>query len=470
MTPTNRQRLAYLCGDYLTLNVGWFGFNMLRFATLPVGFRTDLVQWLLTSQVMLGQLIMPPLIMCLYWLSGYYSQVFYKSRLAELGNTALVSLIAMVGIFFSVLIDDSIPERMTGYELMVMLWLMLFLPTYLVRLLLTSRVVRRIRRGDLAFNTLIVGATSAGAELATRLDGYLSHMGKRVIGYVRTPYDGPPCELDRPVYELDKIEPVCRGRQVTSLIVMPSPGGRRKTLDLINRLLQLNVAVYLPPDIYHLVAARGKMESLVGEPLLNISSANISASTANVKRLCDVVVSALALILLAPLFAVIALVIRLDSPGPVFYRQQRVGRGKRLFDIIKFRSMATDAETGGPALSSDSDPRITRPGHFLRKYRLDELPQFWNVLKGDMSLVGPRPERPYYVDQLVQRAPYYSLIHQVRPGITSLGMVKFGYASTVDEMIQRLRYDLLYLENVSLSTDIKILLHTIETVVTGRGV
>ena len=188
------------------------------------------------------------------------------------------------------------------------------------------------------------------------------------------------------------------------------------------------------------------------------------------KRCFDIVVAALLLVLLSPVFLVLAIAIKVDSPGPVFYRQERVGYRKKPFRIIKFRTMRPDAERCGPALSEADDPRVTTLGRRLRKYRLDELPQFWNVLRGDMSLVGPRPERAYYVDLIVARAPYYSLVHQVRPGITSLGMVKYGYASNVEQMVQRLRYDLLYIENISITTDLKILIHTVTTVVTGRGI
>ena len=132
--------------------------------------------------------------------------------------------------------------------------------------------------------------------------------------------------------------------------------------------------------------------------------------------------------------------------------------------------MYVDAEDGGPKLSHEEDSRITHFGAIMRKYRLDELPQFWNVLKGDMSLVGPRPERKYFIDQIVQRAPYYYLLHNVKPGITSLGMVKYGYASTVDQMLERLEYDIIYYENMSLALDITILVYTIKTVVTGKGI
>jgi lipopolysaccharide/colanic/teichoic acid biosynthesis glycosyltransferase len=167
--------------------------------------------------------------------------------------------------------------------------------------------------------------------------------------------------------------------------------------------------------------------------------------------------------------ALIALLIKRDSKGPVIYKQERIGYHSKPFFIYKFRTMRTDAEQAGPMLSSRNDARITGIGRVLRKYRIDELPQFWNVLKGDMSLVGPRPEREYFIRQIMPCAPQYTLIHQVRPGITSWGMVKFGYASSLQEMVERVRYDLIYLANVSLTVDVKILIYTIKTVIKGRG-
>ena len=189
----------------------------------------------------------------------------------------------------------------------------------------------------------------------------------------------------------------------------------------------------------------------------------------SLKRIFDIVISLVAMILLSPVYVVTAIIVKATSPGPVFYAQERIGHLGRPFKMHKFRSMYVDAEQAGPALSKDNDPRITPFGRFMRKVRLDEIPQFYNVLRGTMSLVGPRPERQCYIDQIVKRAPEYLLLQRVKPGITSWGQVRYGYASNVDEMVERLRYDLLYLDNMSLTTDLKILLYTVIIIIQGRG-
>ncbi len=471
MTPANRQRFVNIVFDYFTTMAGWICFNIFRFISLPNDFNISLGSWLLDPVVMAGTFIVPLMLVVFYAVSGYYNEAFRRSRLDDLLNTLIVTFIAVIVIFFSVLVDDDIPERLKNYELMMAMWGCLFLPVFIVRYIISVRNKKLIRRGLLSFNTLIVGEPQRAARLAQRLAVDDNTLQYNVKAYVDdTPARHAAGTVDRPVYDFADIEDICGRLDVKTVIVVARSGDMKRTIDIINRLYRLGVRIMLTPEMYHIITGRPRVTTVVGEPLVDVTTPHIPYAVANLKRLGDILVSALALLSLSPVYAAIAIAVRRDSDGPVFYRQERVGYHKKNFNIIKFRTMRPDAEAAGPALSSDSDSRVTRVGHILRKYRLDELPQFWNVLLGDMSLVGPRPERKYYIDKIVEQAPYYALIHQVRPGITSLGMVKYGYASTVAQMVERLSYDLIYLENVSFGFDLKILLYTVRTVIKGRGV
>lgn len=470
MIGERRQRINYVVTDYVSTNVAWLLFNVSRYY---VGNETGFVSleaFLTSSMVVFGQIIFPIMMSGIYYLSGYYNQVFMKSRLQEVITTVSTAFIGTIVIFFTALVNDIMPQRAFTYEQILMLFTSLFVVVYICRFSITSIATHKIHHREWSFNTLIVGVSNNAEQLERRLREMRKSMGFNVIGYVDTCEDSFHRELNLPVYGLSDLREVCDREGVKNLIVIPHRHGIKATMSLVNSLLPLDMPIYISPDLYQLLTTNVRMSNIVGEPLIDISRTEMSQCTLNIKRMSDILVSALALLFLSPLLVIIAVLIKCSSRGPVIYKQQRIGFHKKPFNIYKFRSMTVDAEATGPALSTLNDPRITRIGRFMRKYRIDEFPQFWNVLRGDMSLVGPRPEREYYIKQIMARAPYYTLVHQVRPGITSWGMVKYGYASDVDGMVARLKYDLLYIENVSLLVDLKILFYTVQTVFTGKGI
>lgn len=472
MISETRQRINYIIGDYIATNVAWLLFNIVRYYFLSNNQIDYSTLWIFlkSHQLVLGQIFFPLLMLGIFYLSGYYNKVFLKSRLQEIISTFGTTFVGMLLIYFIALINDNINERFQSYELMAILFGLMFTIVYTFRFSITQFATHNIHQRVWSFNTLIVGTSQVAVNLEKKLRTSKKSMGFNIIGYVESCEGHKSRELNLPIYQLEDLPQLCNDLNIKNLIVIPHRNGIKATVDLINKLFPLDLPMFISPDLYHLLTTKARVSNVVGEPLVDISQAEMSQSTINIKRVSDIIISLISLIIISPLLLIIAILIKLDSNGPIIYKQKRIGYHKKPFNIYKFRSMKVDAEANGPTLSTLDDPRITKLGKTLRKYRLDELPQFWNVVKGDMSLVGPRPEREYYIKQIVAKAPYYSLIHQVRPGITSWGMVKFGYASNVDEMISRLQYDLLYIENVSFLVDLKILFYTVHTVFTGKGI
>ncbi len=473
MSDTSRQRCIYILSDFVTGNLAWFLFNLIRYYTLPYNYSSmSLSMYYAMPMVLLGQLIFPLLMIALFAVSGFYNEVFFKSRVENIVNTFGVSLLGSIIIFFVALFNDSIDDRLKNYEMVAILWMLIGLLTLIPRLFITFSVSSRIKSRKISFNTLIVGISPKALSLADDLGYKYPDMGFNIVGFV----DDHSCEghptgaSDLPVYDIDDLPDVVESRHIDSFIVAHSGTDMSGTVSTVNRLFPFGKSVFITPDLLHFITLRPRTRMVSGEVLIDVSKSQIPPSTLNIKRISDVVVSAMTIVAISPLLAVIAVLVKHSSPGPVIYKQERVGYKKKPFFIYKFRSMYVGSEADGPALASSDDKRITPLGRVLRKYRLDELPQFWNVLKGDMSIVGPRPEREFYLRQIIARAPYFSLLHQVRPGITSWGMVKYGYAQNVDEMLERAKYDLLYIDNVSLIVDLKILFYTLETIISGKGV
>jgi exopolysaccharide biosynthesis polyprenyl glycosylphosphotransferase len=460
------QRMVYLWVDFWVTFAVWLAFAYFRRETLEGHGYLDLQQFINATVIGIYWLI-------LYAIAGLYGEPFRRSRLQEVIQVFKFSLIGVLVIFFLIFLDDPIPPQNPSLQrLLLTIYLGLqFGSVALSRFLITTRTQVRIRRGKLGFPTLIVGCQKQAWGIYQEITGMRRSLGYQFKGFISLPgYDqnyfhGKLKHLG----ELDRLAEVIRSRRIEEVIIALEADEADQVGRVIECCERSSAHIKVVPGVYDYIVGSVKTSHILGAPLIEIFPSIMKPWERVGKRAFDLAVSIIMLLLLTPLYALLAVLIKLDSEGPIFFRQERIGKGGKPFKIIKFRSMRIDAEKFGPALSSDHDPRITRVGRWLRKLRLDELPQFLNVLKGEMSLVGPRPERQFFIDQIVAVAPHYRHLHKVKPGITSWGQVKYGYASSVEEMVERLNFDILYIENMSLALDLKILLYTIIVIVEGRG-
>lgn len=464
----SKQAGKYILSDFVSASVAWLLFNILRYEILfIINEGTDsLLDYLQYPGVLTGQIVIPFFWLVLYYFSGYYNKPFGKSRLTELFSTFITVLIGTIFVFFALLLDDIPRSINIYYRLFFGMFGLQFFITYIPRLLITQSGVRKIKNREWAMNVLIVGA----GEKAIRIAHDLYRLGYDICGFVSED-ERIPVKADRNqvLGTVEDIPVLMEKENVDEIVLAVESKNNKMLLGILYSLYRYKRPIKVLADRFNMLS-KIQLRTIRGIPLVDVTDNNFSPAGQNIKFFLDKVCSAVALLLLSPLFVYIAWRVKRDSPGPVFFRQERIGYLGQPFWMYKFRTMYVNAEENGPSLSSEDDPRVTPFGRVMRKYRLDELPQFWNVLKGDMSLVGPRPERKYFIDEIVKTAPYYYLLHNVRPGITSLGMVKYGYAASVDKMVERMEYDILYYENMSLTLDLTILIYTVKTVITGKGV
>ena len=466
------QLAKYLISDFLSATLSWFSFYFFRKLYIEPQKFGHPVSLEVAPKFYLAIFAIPFFWIFIYYISGYYKDVFKKSRLAELWQTFLNTVLGVTILFFVLILDDSIKTYSNYYLSFIVLFSIHFIYTYIPRLIITTNTTHKIHRRLIGFNTLIIGSNENAIETYNDIENQPRSSGNKFVGFVNVNGTSKFKLEDHLPYlgNLEKVKEVIEEYKVEEVIIAIESSEHDKIGKIINKLIDTQVSIKALPSMYDILTGRVRMSAILGTPLIQISHQLMPAWQENIKHTLDVAISLIALIVLSPLCLFLMIGVKLSSPGPVFYSHERIGRYGKPFIIYKFRSMYVDSEKNGPELSSKNDERITRFGRFMRKSRLDEIPNFYNVLKGDMSLVGPRPERKYFIEQIIEKAPHYIHLLKVKPGITSWGQVKYGYAENIDQMIKRLKYDLIYLDNMSIYVDIRIIIYTLLTILRGKGV
>lgn len=466
------QTARYIFFDLFTAAASWTLFYIFRKLIIEPGKFGYSIPIEFSTRFYISLVIIPLFWLVLYFSLGFYRDVFRRSRLKEFGLSILVSLIGVIVIFFTLILDDTIANYRNYYTSFLVLFSIQMTLSYIPRVIITSMTIRKLQRGKWGFNTLIIGGNGKACDIYKELVSQRISAGNRFIGFANViRKEQYPMEMSLPhLGSLDDVRDLVEKHAIEEVIIAIESEEHKQLEIIINKLEGLDIVVHIIPNLYDILTGRVRMSSLFGTPLIQVSRELMPLWQVTLKRIIDIIFSMLALLISLPVALTLVIAIRISSRGPAIYSHERIGRYGKPFRILKFRSMLPDAEIDGPQLSSRNDKRITRVGRLMRRTRLDEIPNFINVIKGDMSIVGPRPERSYFIDQITKRAPHYVHLHKVKPGITSWGQVKFGYAENVDQMIKRLRYDLIYIENMSLYVDIKIMIYTILTILRGKGV
>ena len=411
--------------------------------------------------------------MVLYYFFGFYSEIYRKSRIKEFFIVFAVSLLGVLIIFFTLLLDDQgVGNNYKAYYKTFTTYFVLhFVLTAFLKIILISYVKKLVKKKKLYFNTIIIGSGEKAVSIFDEINKSYETLGLKFLAYISIDrnrnYFGDKLRYMGQLEHLKRIISRCRIEQVVIALETDDHSRVQEVLFLLEDVK--NVKVSIISDIHKYLIGTIRVNHSFDIPLLDINQDLMPEWQSNLKRISDVLFALFILVVGMPFFLIVALIIKLSSKGTILFKQERIGKDGLPFFIYKFRSMYVGSEKDGPALSKSGDSRITPFGKFLRKSRIDEFPQFYNVLIGDMSLVGPRPERQFYIDQIIKIAPHYKHLNKVRPGITSLGQVKFGYAQNIEEMVERLKYDILYIENMSFAMDLRILLYTILVMAQGRG-
>lgn len=460
-------RAGYFVTDFLAASAAWLSFFVYR-SQIIGDHKPGKFFSLFYSTVSIA------IFWCLvYAFWGFYRDYLRKSRMRELFNLLSSVLMGIAVIFLILILDDDGSEAYQRYYQTTATYFFIhLLISGFSKLMYLTMIRKFILARIIQFQTIIVGSGPAAKEIHQDIEQNSRHLGLNFVGFVHLGEDSEGMELSTGISNLGHYKSM--GKLIDELgieqvILAIEATDHQHLEEILNITEGRKLIISILPDMYQILLGLVKVQHVFGTPLIEIKQDLMPVWQQVTKRFIDIIASLLVLILGSPFLLSVALITKLSSRGPVLFFQERIGKDGIPFKIIKFRSMFVDAEKLGPALSSQHDPRITPWGRFMRKTRIDEFPQFFNVLVGEMSLVGPRPERQFFIDKIMELAPHYRHLNRVKPGITSLGQVKYGYAENVDQMVKRLKFDIIYIENMSLGMDFRILIHTVLTVLGAKG-
>jgi len=453
------EKIILLFSDFIFINLAWALYYYIRIESgwIPYSNPTSF--------------LVPLFIIYFYWLiifsfGGLYQHWFVRARFDEFSSVIKTVSAGCLILFFAIFLDDAVNNaRAISRYLILIYWVMMVISVGAGRILIRSFQINLLEKGIGLRNTLIIGDGKRGKELNDLIKKF-PQLGYRIIGFI-TPGLSHISEGSKG--NISDIPALIEKNEVTEILIALESAEKNEIFEIIKFCPPGKVHLKISPDTYEIVSGLARTNQIYGVPLIEVMPEFMSYSAKLFKRVLDVSISFLVLVLFSPLWIFISIMILITSKGSIFYLQTRVGRNGSLFKMYKFRSMRSEAEEYGPEWAGEQDPRITFIGRIIRKVYIDEIPQMINVLKNEMSLVGPRPERPHFVEILKKEIPYYYKRLSVKPGITGWAQVKHKYDSSLDDVKSKLQFDFYYIENMSLKLDFKIMINTLLVIIFMKG-
>lgn len=454
------EKLFLFISDFIFINLAWAIYYYIRIES----------GWIVYANP--PAFLLPLFAVYVYWLiifsfAGLYQHWFVRSRFDEFSSVFKAVSAGSFILFFIIFIDDFMSNAPAISRFLILIyWLLMIICVSSGRIIIRSLQRNLLEKGIGLRNTAIIGSGGKALELRSMIEKF-PQLGYKILGFVNLDQDVAASKDN--LGKLSGVQEVIRKKNISEILIALEPSEKESLIDVIRYCSEEKVNMKILPDMYEIVSGMAKTNQIYGVPLIEVMPDIMSPAGKLTKRIIDVVISSLTLLITSPVLVITAICIKLDSKGPLFYKQVRVGRKNEEFTIYKFRSMIANSEESGPEWSGDNDPRITRVGKIIRRLYIDELPQMINVLKNDMSLIGPRPERPFFVEQLKKEIPYYYKRLSVKPGITGWAQIKHKYDSSVEDVKTKVQYDFYYIENMSLKLDFKIMINTIIVIILMRG-